>query len=130
MVYLANVYLDENKFVYKALQDIRGIGETSARKICARCGIGLDIRVSSLKYEETRFLSREVDRIERLETKLSRKIQEDIKRLVRIKAYRGRRHTQNLPCRGQRTHRNAQTRKGFDWRTIGVGSSKKKGPEE
>ena len=129
MVYLANVYLDENKFVYKALQDIRGIGETSARKICARCGISSDIKVSSLKYEEARVLGKEVDRIDKVETKLSRKVQEDIKRLVRMKTYRGRRHTQNLPCRGQRTHRNAQTRKSFDWRTIGLGRSKSKGAE-
>ena len=129
MVYLANVYLEENKFVYKALQDIRGIGEATARRICARCGIGLDIKVSSLKYEETRVLGKEVDRLDKLETKLSRKVQEEIQRLVRIKTYRGRRHTQNLPCRGQRTHRNAQTRKSFDWRTIGIGSSRKKRAE-
>ena len=63
MVYLANVYLEENKFVYKALQDIRGIGEATARRICARCGIGLDIKVSSLKYEETRVLGKEVSSI-------------------------------------------------------------------
>ena len=119
MVYLANVYLDEKKFVYKALQDIRGIGETTARRICAHCGIGLNLRVSSLKYEETRLLSREVDQLEKVETKLSRKVQENIKRLVRLKTYRGRRHTQNLPCRGQRTHRNAQTRKKMDWRNMG-----------
>ena len=119
MVYIANVYLREKKFLYKALQDIRGIGERKGREICARCGLGLDVKVGSLTYKETSLLAKEVDKIDKIETKLTRKVQEDIKRLVRIKAYRGRRHTQNLPCRGQRTHRNGQTRKKFDWRNMG-----------
>nr|YP_009646613.1 ribosomal protein S13 [Chloropicon primus]QBX98468.1 ribosomal protein S13 [Chloropicon primus] len=119
MVYIANVYLEDTKFVYKALQDIRGIGERKSREICAKCGLSLDVKVGSLRYKETSLLAKEVDVLDKVETKLTRKVQEDIKRLVRIKAYRGRRHTQNLPCRGQRTHRNAQTRKRFDWRSMG-----------
>lgn len=119
MAYIANVYLEERKFVYKALQDIRGIGETKAQDICAKCGLGLNVKIGSLTSKEISLLAKEVDIIDKVETKLTRKVQEDIKRLVRIKAYRGRRHTQNLPCRGQRTHRNAQTRKKLDWRSMG-----------
>ena len=36
----------------------------------------------------------------------------DIKRLIDLGAYRGLRHKNKLPCRGQRTHTNARTRKG------------------
>ena len=52
MAYLVNIYLEDNKFVYKALQDIRGIGEAKALKICASCGIGLDRKVKDIKFEE------------------------------------------------------------------------------
>nr|YP_009646684.1 ribosomal protein S13 [Chloropicon laureae]QBX98575.1 ribosomal protein S13 [Chloropicon laureae] len=120
MAYIANVYLEENKSIFMALQDIRGLGRSKAREICRRCGLGLDIKVSSLAYKEIRMLAQEVDKEEKVETKLARNIQENIKRLVRIKSYRGRRHTQNLPSRGQRTHCNGQTRKRMDWRSIGL----------
>jgi len=36
----------------------------------------------------------------------------NIKRLMHIGSYRGTRHRQGLPMRGQRTHTNARTNKG------------------
>jgi len=36
----------------------------------------------------------------------------NIKRLIEIGSYRGRRHKAGLPVRGQRTKTNARTRKG------------------
>jgi small subunit ribosomal protein S13 len=36
----------------------------------------------------------------------------NIKRLKEIQCYRGKRHIQGLPCRGQRSKTNARTRKG------------------
>ena len=36
----------------------------------------------------------------------------NIKRLMDLGCYRGLRHRKGLPCRGQRTHTNARTRKG------------------
>ena len=119
MAYIENVYLEEKKFAYKALQDIRGIGESKSREICAKCGLGTDLKVNSLSALEIEALAKEVDLLGVVETKLTRKIQDNIKLLVKIKTYRGRRHIQNLPCRGQRTHRNAQTRKRFNWKNIG-----------
>ena len=119
MAYLVNIYLEDNKFVYKALQDIRGIGEAKALKICASCGIGLDRKVKDIKFEEFPLLEKVLEKEDKLESKLTMSVQENIKTLVRIKAYRGRRHTQNLPNRGQRTHGNAKTRKRMDWRSMG-----------
>ena len=103
--------LKKESLFTKHSKTFRGIGETKAQDICAKCGLGLNVKIGSLTSKEISLLAKEVDIIDKVETKLTRKVQEDIKRLVRIKAYRGRRHTQNLPCRGQRTHRNAQTRK-------------------
>jgi len=36
----------------------------------------------------------------------------NVKRLMELGCYRGRRHRRGLPVRGQRTHTNARTRKG------------------
>jgi len=38
-------------------------------------------------------------------------VERDVVRLVGIQCYRGIRHVDNLPCRGQRTHTNARTRR-------------------
>ena len=43
---------------------------------------------------------------------LRRRLQLNIKRLIDINCYRGRRHRFNLPARGQRTRTNARTRRG------------------
>ncbi|MBE7058287.1 MAG: 30S ribosomal protein S13, partial [Ruminococcaceae bacterium] len=41
-----------------------------------------------------------------------REVSLNIKRLMEIGCYRGRRHKMGLPVRGQRTKTNARTRKG------------------
>jgi small subunit ribosomal protein S13 len=47
-----------------------------------------------------------------VEGDLRREIGLNIKRLKDLGCYRGLRHRKSLPCRGQRTHTNARTRKG------------------
>ena len=47
-----------------------------------------------------------------VEGDLRREIALNIKRLKEIGCYRGKRHRQGLPCRGQKTKTNARTRKG------------------
>ena len=58
-----------------------------------------------------------------VEGELQRIVTGNIKRLKDIKAYRGMRHGQNLPSRGQRTKTNARTRRG---KKITVGGTAKK----
>jgi small subunit ribosomal protein S13 len=48
----------------------------------------------------------------KVEGDLRREVQLNIKRLMDLGCYRGLRHRRGLPCRGQRTHTNARTRKG------------------
>ncbi len=47
-----------------------------------------------------------------VEGDLRREVAMNIKRLMDLGCYRGLRHRQGLPVRGQRTHTNARTRKG------------------
>ncbi|MEO5585881.1 MAG: 30S ribosomal protein S13, partial [Flavobacteriales bacterium] len=48
----------------------------------------------------------------KVEGALRSEVQLSIKRLVDINSYRGTRHRNGLPVRGQRTRTNARTRKG------------------
>ena len=47
-----------------------------------------------------------------VEGQLRRMVSQNIERLRKIRCYRGTRHRQGLPVRGQRTRSNARTRKG------------------
>ena len=48
----------------------------------------------------------------KIEGELRKEIRLNIKRLMDIKSYRGLRHRNGLPVRGQKTKTNARTRKG------------------
>lgn len=67
--------------------------------------------LQDLTEEELTKLREEVDRYT-IEGDLRRFNSLNIKRLKEIGCYRGRRHYNNLPVRGQRTKNNARTRKG------------------
>nr|YP_009647155.1 ribosomal protein S13 [Chloropicon maureeniae]QBX98822.1 ribosomal protein S13 [Chloropicon maureeniae] len=111
MVYLLNVYLPESQTVMQAIQQFQGIGPNVALQICSECGLSGDVKVSDLESGDVENLAKQIENFPFIETNLKRKIRERIERLIQIKSYRGRRHLAQLPSRGQRTHKNAQTRK-------------------
>ena len=94
-----------------ALTYIYGIGDSTAKKICADSGVSEDIRSKDLTPENQEKLRTEVDKY-RVEGDLRRQVSMNIKRLVDIGSYRGMRHRRGLPARGQNTQNNARTRKG------------------
>jgi small subunit ribosomal protein S13 len=86
-------------------------------------------KLSELTDEELARLRDYIERNYKVEGDLRREIAENIKRLIDIGCYRGRRHLAGLPVRGQRTRSNARTRKG-PRKTVGTKKgkrSKKKG---
>ncbi|MGQ5709820.1 30S ribosomal protein S13 [Lactobacillus sp. PSON] len=111
MARIAGVDLPRDKRVVVALTYIFGIGEPTAKKICAAAGVSEDIRSKDLTPEDQEKLRSEVDKY-RVEGDLRREISMNIKRLVDIGSYRGMRHRRGLPVRGQNTKNNARTRKG------------------
>ena len=117
-MYILNKYLRGHKPLSKELEVIYGIGRLKAEEVCSRCGLSGEIKVKSLSRDDQRALILAVEDLSFVDTNLRRYRRERINRLVLMKSYRGRRHTQNLPCRGQRTHRNAQTRKRMNWKTL------------
>lgn len=111
MARIAGVDLPRNKRIEIALTYIYGIGLSTARKILVATGVNPDKRVRDLTPEEVQKLRSEVDKY-KVEGALRAEVTRNIKRLIDIGCYRGIRHQQGLPVRGQRTRSNARTRKG------------------
>ena len=112
MARIAGVNIPTAKRVVIALTYIHGIGNTKAKEICQKVGIMPERRVNELSDAEVIKIRETIDGDYTVEGDLRREIAMNIKRLLDLGVYRGRRHRRNLPVRGQRTHTNARTRKG------------------
>ncbi|RUA18245.1 MAG: 30S ribosomal protein S13 [Clostridia bacterium] len=111
MARIAGVDLPRDKRIEIALTYIYGIGRPTAQEILAKTGIE-NKRANELTSEEVAKLRDVIDRNYIVEGDLRREVQMNIKRLIEIGSYRGRRHRLNLPVRGQRTRTNARTKRG------------------
>ena len=112
MARITGVDLPNDKRVEVALTYIYGIGDSRAREILKATGINPSTRVRELTEEQVTKLRSYIEKNFKVEGDLRRDVQQHIKRLIEIGAYRGQRHRRGLPVRGQRTHTNARTRKG------------------
>ena len=112
MARIAGTDLPREKRVEIGLTYIYGIGRTTASEILAKTGINPDTRVRDLTDDEVGKLRDIIDKEYVVEGDVRREVSLNIKRLMEIGCYRGRRHKMGLPVRGQRTKTNARTRKG------------------
>ncbi|TRD12338.1 30S ribosomal protein S13 [Erythrobacter insulae] len=112
MARIAGVNIPTNKRVIIALTYIHGIGRTTAVRIADNLGISHAARVQDLTDEEVLRIREAIDADITVEGDLRRQTAMNIKRLMDLRTYRGLRHRNGLPVRGQRTHTNARTRKG------------------
>lgn len=108
MTRIAGVNIPDQKHVEIALTAIYGIGRSLAKKICISCDIQPTSKLNSLSEKEIELLRSEIGNFI-IEGDLRREVSMNIKRLIDLGTYRGRRHRRNLPVRGQRTKTNAQT---------------------
>ncbi|HEY9706191.1 MAG TPA: 30S ribosomal protein S13 [Allocoleopsis sp.] len=122
MARIAGVDLPRDKRVEIGLTYIYGIGLTLSKKVLAATGVNPDIRVKDLTDAQLAALREAVENNYQVEGDLRRWENMNIKRLVDIGTYRGRRHRMGLPVRGQRTRTNARTRRG---RRLTVAGKKK-----
>ena len=118
MARIAGIELPEEKRIDIGLTVLFGIGRRNVVKILAEAGVDPAKRVKDLSAEEVTKLQKVVDKFP-VEGDLRKKITDDIERLKQIGTYRGVRHIQNLPVRGQRTRTNARTKRGKR-KTIGA----------
>jgi small subunit ribosomal protein S13 len=123
MARIAGVDLPRDKRIEIALTYIFGIGLTLSKEILASTGINPDTRTRDLTEEEVAKLRENIDKNYRVEGDLRREEALNIKRLIEIGSYRGKRHRMGLPVRGQRSKTNARTRKGPK-RTVGAKKKK------
>ena len=119
MARIAGVNLPNQKRLEIGLTYIYGIGQPTARKVCAELGLSPDEKIKDLTDDEVTKLREYIDTLQ-VEGDLRRERQQAIKRLQEIGASRGLRHRRGLPVHGQRTKTNARTRKGPK-KTVGPG---------
>jgi len=124
MARLAGIDIPNEKRVEIALTYVKGIGLTTSRKILKKAGIDLNTRVKDLSDTDLAGIQSTIVQSEiPVEGELRRILSQNIRRLQENGSYRGSRHKNGLPVRGQRTRSNARTRKG---KRKTVGGQKKK----
>ncbi|WP_417912201.1 30S ribosomal protein S13 [Candidatus Electronema sp. TJ] len=112
MARIAGVDLPRNKHMDRALTYIYGIGLTTARQILDKADLPYQMNSDDLSADDVNRIRLIIEAEHVVEGDKRREVAMDIKRLIDLGTYRGRRHRQGLPCRGQRTKTNARTRKG------------------
>ena len=111
MARIKNIELPKEKRIVIGLTYIYGIGRSLAETICEAAGVNPDIKVKDLSNDDEAKLRKEIDNY-LVEGDLRREVQMNIKNKMEINSYQGVRHKKGLPVHGQRTSRNARTRKG------------------
>lgn len=111
MARISGVDIPDNKTVFIGLTKIYGIGQHKSTTILKEAGIDPNLRIHKLTPNQIAKIQKIIDKIN-TEGNLRKLVRDNIQRLKRIGSYRGLRHTQNLPVRGQRTRTNARTKRG------------------
>ncbi|MEW5857166.1 MAG: 30S ribosomal protein S13 [Cyanobacteriota bacterium] len=127
MARIAGVDLPRDKRVEIGLTYIYGIGLSRSKEILVASKVNPDTRVKDLSDSDVAALREAVESNYQIEGDLRRWESMNIKRLIDIGTYRGRRHRMGLPVRGQRTRTNARTRRGR--RLTVAGKRKAPGPK-
>lgn len=121
MARILGVDLPNDKHAFIGLTYLYGVGRKRSMDILRETEIPFDKRIKDLTDEEIRKITQYINEHYKVEGELKLETQRNIKRLIEIGSYRGLRHRQGLPVRGQRTKTNARTRKGP---SHGIGSKK------
>ena len=111
MARISGIDLPKHKRGVIGLTYIYGIGPSTAARILTECCFDFDTKVEEWNDDQLNKIRSVINEL-RVEGSLRSEVQLNIKRLVDINCYRGMRHRNGLPVRGQRTKTNTRTRKG------------------
>ncbi len=125
---IAGIDIPAKKRVEIALTYIYGIGRMASREILLKAQIDSSVRAADLTDAQVAKIREVIEAEYKVEGDRRKQVSMDIKRLVDLAAYRGLRHRNKLPVRGQRTSTNARTRKGRP-RIAVAGRKKAPGPK-
>ncbi len=109
---IAGVDVPNGKRIWIGLTSIYGIGRWRSQQVLKEAGVDPMKRGGELTEEEIARIRDIIEKNYVVEGDLRQEIRQNIRRLIEIGSYRGLRHRQGLPVRGQRTRSNARTRKG------------------
>jgi small subunit ribosomal protein S13 len=123
MARISGVTIPTEKQAWVALTYVHGIGPKTADSILAAAKVERTVRVKDLTDAEIGRIQDYINEHLTVEGELQRIVSGNVKRLKDIGSYRGLRHKNSLPSRGQRTKTNARTRRG---RKVTVGGTAKK----
>ena len=111
MARIKGVDIPNDKHIVISLTYIYGIGRNLAKTICENAKVDPTKKAGEVTTEELNRLRDEINK-HLTEGDLRREVNMNIKTKMEINSYQGTRHKKGLPVRGQRTNRNARTRKG------------------
>ncbi len=111
MARIKGVDIPNDKHICISLTYIYGIGRSLAKTICKNAKVEPTKKAGDLTQDELIALRDEINN-HLTEGDLRREVSMNIKTKMEINSYQGTRHKKGLPVRGQRTNRNARTRKG------------------
>ena len=111
MARIGGVNIPNHQHAEIALTAILGIGRSRARAICGAAGVAISTKIKDLSDSQMDKLREQVAKVP-IEGDLRREVSMNIKRLIDLGSWRGKRHKSGLPVRGQRTRTNARMRKG------------------
>ena len=111
MARIKGIDIPNDKRIEISLTYIYGIGRKLSKQILTAAKVDLDKKAKDLTEEELASIRKEIDK-HTVEGDLRREVNMNIKTKMEINSYQGTRHKKGLPVRGQRTNRNAHTRKG------------------
>lgn len=118
---IAGLNIPDEKRVDIALTYLYGIGRNNVVGLLKKASVSGAKRVKSLSEDEQKRVQKVLETY-KVEGDLRAEVLGNIKRLKELGAYRGIRHTKNLPVRGQRTRSNARTKRG---KRVTIGAIKK-----
>ena len=110
MARIKGVDIPNDKRIEISLTYIYGIGRNLSKTILKNANIDIDKKAKDLTDDELSRIRKEIENYP-VEGDLRREVNMNIKTKMEINSYQGTRHKKNLPVRGQRTNRNARTRK-------------------
>lgn len=109
---ILNFTLDENQNILKELTKIYGIGIKRSKKMLDKLNIGHLKTISSLSDEDKDKLKNFLLSKEKtIGNALKRFVNNNIKREITLKSFKGQRYKTKMPVRGQRTRTNSKTSK-------------------
>jgi small subunit ribosomal protein S13 len=118
---ILGINLPDEKRVDIGLSYLYGIGRSNVIEVLKKADIDASKRIKALSEDEQKRIQKVLETY-KIEGDLRVEVSGNVKRLKEIGAYRGTRHSKNLPSKGQRTRSNARTKRG---KRVTIGAIKK-----